>query len=169
VINQRLKVGLCASGIAIAGVLVPGGPAWASTHKSHHTSHHTSKSKEKATTTGAASCPSAATLSAAANITYTGPTTVPAAEKGWVVCQYSSQGEVALLVSLYTKGFPLKEVSANSAGPTTKISGLGNGASYSNTDVYVQRDSAPSFSVIDQTSDLTLKQTEAEAKAIVAG
>jgi hypothetical protein len=94
---------------------------------------------------------------------------VPAAEKGWVVCQYSSQGEVALLVSLYTTDYPLREVSANAAGPTTKISGIGNAASYEGTIVFVQRDSAPSFSVIDQTSDLTLSQTEAEAKAIVKG
>jgi hypothetical protein len=72
-------------------------------------------------------------------------------------------------VSLYTTDYPLREVSANSAGPTTKISGIGNAASYEGTIVFVQRDSAPSFSVIDQTSDLTLSQTEAEAKAIVKG
>jgi hypothetical protein len=162
-INHQFKVGICAVGIAFAAAITPLGPAWASSHKSHH------KAKSKATVTGVAACPSAATLSAAASITYTGPTTEQAAEKGWVVCQYSSQGEIALLVSLYTTGFPLREVSANSAGPTTKIPGIGNAASYSNTDVFVQRDSAPSFSVIDQTADLTLSQTEAEAKAIVAG
>ena len=157
-INRKLFVRAGALGIAVTAALAPVVPAWAGSHKSHH--------KAKSTVTGIAECPSAASLSAAAGTTYTGPTTEQAAEKGWVVCDYSAQGEVALLVSLYTKGFPLREVSANSAGPTTKISGIGNGASYSNTDVFVQRNSAPSFSVIDQTADLTLAQTKAMAKAI---
>jgi len=159
--KRHATMGFGAVGVAAALALAPSASAWASSHKSHH--------KAKSTTTGAASCPSAASLSAAGGTDYTGPTTVPAAEKGWVVCQYSSQGEVALLVSLYTTDYPLREVSANAAGPTTKISGIGNAAPYEGTIVFVQRDSAPSFSVIDQTSDLTLSQTEAEAKAIVKG
>jgi hypothetical protein len=163
--RHQLKVGIGAVGITIAVALVPAGTSWAHSHKSHHKSHHTSKS----TTAGAASCPTAATLSAAASTTYTGPTTQKAAEKGWVVCEYSSQSQIALLVSLYTTNDSLRSISANAPAATTKISGLGNAASHYGTDVFVQRDSAPSFSVIDQTSDLTLSQTKAMAKAIVAG
>jgi hypothetical protein len=116
-----------------------------------------------------AACPSAASLSAAAGVTYAAPTTEQAAEKDWVVCDYDSQGEVALLVSLYTTGYPLREVSGTAAGPTTKVSGIGNAASHFGTIVYVQRNSARSFSVIDESGNLELSQTEAMAKAIVAG
>jgi hypothetical protein len=159
-IDRKLLVGVGMVGIAAVAALVPVAPAWASA-KTHH----------KATAaTGVAACPSAASLSTASGVTYTAPTTEKAAEKGWVVCQYNnSQGEIALLVSLYTKDFPLREVSANSPAATTKVSGIGNAASHFGTIVFVQRDSAPSFSVIDQSGDLTLKQTEAEAKAIAAG
>jgi hypothetical protein len=160
-INRKLLVGASTVGIVVAAALAPVAPAWAGSHKPHH--------KSKATVTGVAECPSAASLNTAAGTTYTGPTTEKAYEKSWVVCDYSAQGEVALTVSMYTKDFPLREVSANAAGPTTKVSGIGNAASYSNTIVFVQRDSAPSFSVIDQSGDLTLSQTEAMAKAIVAG
>jgi hypothetical protein len=159
--KHRLKIGIGVAGVAVALVLVPGGPAWATSHKPNH--------KPKSTAAGAASCPSAATLGAAANTTYTGPTTEAAAEKGWVVCQYSSQGEISLLVSLYTTDDSLRSISSDAAAATTKISGLGNAASHYGTIVYVQRDSAPSFSVIDESGNLTLSQTEAEAKAIVAG
>jgi len=76
-------------------------------------------------------------------------------------------GEESLQISLYTTGYSLREVSANAAGPTTKVSGIGNAASHFGTIVYVQRNSAPSFSVIDEISDLTLSQTEGIAKAIV--
>jgi hypothetical protein len=162
-IHHRLKVGIGAVGIAVAVALVPVGPAWASSHKTHH------KSKSKTNTASAATCPSAGTLGAAAGTTYTGPTTQAGFEKGWVVCQYNSQGQIALLVSLYKKGDSLKSISSNVPAATTKISGLGNAAAHYGTEVYVQRDSAPSFSVIDQLGELTLSQTEAEAKAIVAG
>jgi hypothetical protein len=161
-IDRKLLVGMGTAGIVAAMALAPTAPAWA-------------KAKPKAppkvaATTGVAACPSAASLSAASGVTYTDPTTEKAAEKGWVVCQYNnSQGEIALLVSLYTKDFPLREVSANAPAATTKVKGIGNAASHFGTLVFVQRDSAPSFSVIDQSGDLTLQQTEAEAKAIVAG
>jgi hypothetical protein len=164
VINHRLRVGLGAGGLAVAVALAPMGSAWAGSHK-HHKKHH----KAKAAATGVAACPSASSLSAAAATTYSSPTTEQAAEKGWVVCEYSSNGEPALQISLYTTGFPLREVSANSAGATTKINGIGNAASHFGTIVFVQRNSAPSFSVIDDSGNLTLSQTEAVAKAIVKG
>ena len=163
-INHRTQVGLGAGVLAVAMALAPMGSAWAGSHKSHHKKH-----KAKAALTGVAACPSAASLSAAAATTYTAPTTEQAAEKGWVVCQYSSNGEIALLVSLYTTGFPLREVSANSSGATTAVHGIGNAASHFGTIVFVQRNSAPSFSVIDESGNLTLSQTEAMAKAIVSG
>lgn len=164
-INHRMKVGIGVVGITVAMALAPVAPAWAGSHKPQHKS----KPKAKTAATGVAACPSTAILSAAAGVTYTGPTTEQAAEKGWVVCDYSVQSEIALTVSLYTKDLPLRQVSANAAGPTTKISGIGNAASHEGTIVFVQRDSAPSFSVIDQSGNLELSQTEAEAKAIVAG
>jgi len=163
-IKHRLSAGMGIGGLALAMALVPTGSAWAGSHKSHRKTGHKAKAL-----TGVAACPSAASLSTAAGTIYSAPTTEQAAEKGWVVCQYSSQGEIALLVSLYTTDFPLREVSANAAGPTTKIHGIGNAASSFGTIVFVQRDSAPSFSVIDQSGNLTLKQTEAMAKAIVSG
>ena len=164
-VNRQLKLGFSAVGIAIAVVVVPAGTSWAGLQKSHHTSHH----KAKAKTDGLASCPSAAVLGTAASTTYAGPTTEKAAEKGWVVCQYSAQGEISLLVSLYTTDDSLRSISSNAAATPKKVSGIGNAASHYGTIVFVQRDSAPSFSVIDESSDLTLSQTEAIAKAIVAG
>jgi hypothetical protein len=175
-INRRLKIGFGGVGVATtiaiavgvvvaaaAAVVVPAGASWAVVAKVHHTSHH----KAKAKTTGAASCPSASVLGPAASTTYTGPTTEKAAEKGWVVCDYSAQGEVALMVSLYTTDDSLRTISSNAAATPKKLSGIGNAASHEGTIVWVQRDSAPSFSVIDQSGDLTLTQTEAIAKAIV--
>jgi hypothetical protein len=162
-VNHRRKVGFGAVGAAIAMALVPAGTSSASSHKSHHKSHH------KSTAGGAASCPSPTTLGTAAGTTFTGPTTEKAAEKGWVVCDYSTKGEVSLLVSLYTTDDSLRSISSNAPAATTKISGLGNAASHFGTIVFVQRDSAPSFSVIDESGgNLTLHQTEAIAKAIVA-
>ena len=72
-------------------------------------------------------------------------------------------------MSLYTTGDSLKSISSDVPAATTKISGLGNAAAHYGTEVYVQRNSAPSFSVIDSSGNLALSQTEAEAKAIVAG
>ena len=74
------------------------GTSWAGLQKSHHTSHH----KTKVKTAGVASCPPASIVSTAVNTTYTGPTTEKAAEKGWVICDYNAQGEIAVVVSLYT-------------------------------------------------------------------
>jgi hypothetical protein len=164
-VTRQLKLGFSSLGIAIAIAVVPAGTAFATSHhKAHHTTHHT-----KAATTGAASCPAATLVDTAAGTTYSGPTTQPAAEKDWVVCEYSAQGEIALMVSLYTKDDPLRTVSANAAATPKKVSGIGNAASHYGTIVFVQRDSAPSFSVIDESGNLTLSQTEAVAKAIVAG
>ena len=160
-VNRKLKLGF---GVAIAVALVPAGTSWAGLLKSHHTSHHKTKAK-----TGLASCPSAAALDSAAGTTYTGPTTEAAAEKGWVICNYSAQGEISLMVSLYTTDDSLRSISSNASAAPKKISGIGNGASHEGTIVWVQRDSAPSFSVIDQSGNLSLSQTEAIAKAIVAG
>jgi hypothetical protein len=160
-----VRTGIGVAGVAVVLSLAGTGPAWAGSHK--HKSHH--KAGAAVAATGVAACPSAASLSAAAGVTYAAPTTEQAAEKGWVVCDYDSQGEVALLVSLYTTGYPLKEVSSTAAGPTTKVSGIGNAASHFGTIVYVQRNSARSFSVIDESGNLELSQTEAMAKAIVAG
>jgi hypothetical protein len=163
-VSRQLKLGFSVVGIAVAVAVVPSGTSWASLQKSH-TSHHKSKAKSS----GAASCPSAATLSPAASTTYTGPTTEKAAEKGWVVCDYSVKGEISLEVSLYTTNDSLRSISSNAAATPKKISGIGNAASHEGTIVWVQRHSAPSFSVIDQSGNLTLSQTEAIAKAIVAG
>ena len=139
----------------------PAGTSWAGSQKSHH--------KPKAKTGGVASCPAAAALGTAASTTYTGPTTEKAAEKGWVICNYSAQGQVAVMVSLYTTDDSLRSISSNASATPTKVSGIGNAASHEGTIVWVQRKSAPSFSVIDESGDLTLSQTEAIAKAIVAG
>jgi hypothetical protein len=163
-ITRRLRLGCSAVGIAVAVAVVPAGTSWAGLLKAHHTSHHKAKAK-----TGLASCPSAAALGTAAGTTYTGPTTEQAAEKDWVICDYSAQGEVSLMVSLYTTGDSLRSISSNAAAAPKKLSGIGNGASHEGTIVWVQRNSAPSFSVIDQSGNLTLSQTEAVAKAIVAG
>ena len=172
--NRPLRLGLGAPGaafvfafavaVAVAVVVVPAGTSWAGIAKAHHKAHH----KAKAKTTGAANCPSAAVLSAAASTTYASPTTEQAAEKGWVVCDYSVQGEIALTVSLYATGDSLRLISSNASATPKKLSGIGNAASHEGTIVWVQRNSAPSFSVIDQSGSLTLSQTEAIAKAIVA-
>jgi hypothetical protein len=167
--NQQVKLTVGVAGIAVAMALVPAAPAWAglakSSQKSHsnHRSHSKKKGKTKAET---ASCPAASELAAAAGTTYTEVASQPGFDKGWVVCNYDTSGEDSLEVSLYTTGFPLREVSGNAAGPTTKVSGIGNGASHFGTIVYVQRNSAPSFSVIDESGNLTLSQTEAIAKTI---
>jgi hypothetical protein len=144
---------------------VPAGTSWAGLLKSHHTSPHNAKTK----TAGVASCPSAAVLGTAASTTYAAPTTEKAAEKGWVVCEYSAKGETSLMVSLYTTNDSLRSISSNAAATPEKVSGIGNAASHEGTIVWVQRKSAPSFSIIDESGDLTLSQTEAIAKAIVAG
>jgi hypothetical protein len=163
-INSQLKLGVSAVGIAVAVALVPTGTSWAALQKSHHSSHHA-----KTKTAGIASCPSAATIGNAAGTTYTGPTTEQAAEKGWVICDYNAQGENAVMLSLYGKGDSLRLISANASATPKKLSGIGNAASHEGTIVWVQRNSAPSFSVIDESGNLTLSQTEAIAKAIVAG
>jgi hypothetical protein len=163
-VNRHLRLGFSAVGIAIAVAVVPTGASWAGLLKSHHTSHHKAKAK-----TGVASCPSAAALGTAAGTPYTGPTTEAAAEKGWVVCDYTHQGEISLTVSLYTTGDSLRSISSNAAATPKKLSRIGDGASHEGTIVWVQRNDAPSFSVIDQSGTLTLSQTEAVAKAIVAG
>jgi hypothetical protein len=162
--NQQVKltIGIAGiAGIAVAIALVPAMPASASLAKSSHKSH-TKKAK-----TAAATCPAASELSTPASVTYSAPTSQPGFDKGWVVCNYDVNGEDSLQISLYTTDYPLREVSGNAAGPTTKVSGIGNAASHFGTIVYVQRNSAPSFSVIDEGGDLTLSQTEGIAKAIV--
>jgi hypothetical protein len=156
----RLTAGV--AGVALAMALVPMAPAWAGLAKSSHKSHTKAKAK-----TAAATCPSASELSTPAGVTYSAPTSQPGFDKGWVVCNYDTNGEDSLQVSLYTTDYPLREVSGNAAGPTTKVSGIGNAASRFGTIVYVERNSAPSFSVIDEGGDLTLSQTEGIAKAIV--
>jgi hypothetical protein len=162
-INRKLSIGAGTLGIAVAAALAPVAPAWAGSHKHH-------KTKATATATGVAECPSAASLSTAASVTYTGPTTEQAAEKDWVVCEYCTQQDgVSLLVSTYTKGFPLRGGQWHRRRPNHQDLGIGNAASHFGNIVYVQRNSAPSFSVIDQTGNLTLSQVEAEAKSIVAG
>ena len=172
--NQQMKLIVGVAGIAVVVALVPGAPAWAGLAKSSHKSHHT-KAKAKAKTRAktkaktkakTASCPSASELGAAAGTTYTEVASQPGFDKGWVVCNYDANGEDSLQISLYTTGFPLREVSGNAAGPTTKVSGIGNGASHFGTIVYVHRNSAPSFSVIDEGGNLALSQTEAIAKTI---
>jgi hypothetical protein len=160
--NQQVKLAIGIAGIAVAIALVPAIPASAGLAKSSHKSH--TKTKAKA---AAATCPSPAELSTPAGVTYTAAASQPGFDKGWLVCNYDTNGEDSLLVSLYTTGYPLREVSGNAAGPTTKVSGIGNAASHFGTIVYVQRNSAPSFSVIDEGGDLTLSQTEGIAKAIV--
>jgi hypothetical protein len=172
-VNRELRCALSAVAVAIAAAVLPAGVSWAGPlalhHSSHHASHHKASAKTAKAKTGLASCPSAAAVGTAAGTTYTGPTTEKAAEKGWVICDYSAQGEVSLMISLYTTGYPLREVSANAAATPKKVSGIGNAASHFGTIVFVQRDAAPSFSIIDQSGDLTLSQTEAVAKAVVSG
>jgi hypothetical protein len=163
--SRQLKLWLSVVGIATAVAVLPAGTSWAGVQNSHHTAGH----KAKAKTAGVAACPSASTLSTAASTTYTGPTTEKAAEKGWVICDYSAQGEEAVMVSLYTTDDSLRSISSNAATAPKKVPGIGNAASHEGTIVWVQRDSAPSFSVIDESGNLTLSQTEAIAKAIVTG
>jgi hypothetical protein len=160
--NRLLKLGLVIAGFALGAALLPAGTSGASLYKAHHTKSPKKKSSS-------ATCPTAASLGAAAKTTYTGPDSEKGAEKGWVVCQYSTQGEISLLVSLYTTNDSLRSISSDAPVATKKVSGIGNAASHYGTIVYVQRKSAPSFSVIDQSGDLTLSQTEAMAKAIAAG
>jgi hypothetical protein len=160
--NQQVKLSVGVAAIAVAMALVPAAPAWAGLAKSSQKSH--GKAKAKA---ASATCPPASELSPPADTTYAAAASQPGFDKGWVVCNYDTNGEDSLQISLYTTGYPLREVSGNAAGPTTKVSGIGNGASHFGTIVYVQRDSAPSFSVIDEGGDLTLSQTEGIAKAIV--
>jgi hypothetical protein len=162
-VNRRLKMGIGAAGIALAVALAPAVPAWAGSHETHHKS----KSSAKPAAAGATACPLVASLAAAAGTTYTGSSSQPGAEKGWLLCTYKSGGSVALRVSLYTVGASLKLISANVPAHTTKITGLGNAAAHYGSEVYVQRNSAPSFSVIDETGSLSLAQTKAVAKAIV--
>jgi hypothetical protein len=155
VIGHRLQVGIAGAVLVVA--VLPAGPAWAS-------SRHKAKVE-----VAAGGCPPAAMLSAAAHTTFTGPQIQPGYEKGWTVCNYSTQGQDSLLVSLYEKGTPLSTVSANASYAPTRISGIGSRASRLGTIIYVQQDSARSFSVIDESGgNLSLKQTEAIARAIVA-
>jgi hypothetical protein len=164
-VTRQLKLGVAVVGIAVAAAVVPAGASWAGLQKAHHASHH----KAKAKTTGGTGCPPASVLGPAAGTTYSGPTTEKAAEKGWIVCDHSAQGEISLQVSLYTTADSLRSISSNASAAPKKIAGIGNAASHEGTIVWVQRNSAPSFSVIDQSGNLTLIQTEAIAKAIVAG
>ena len=159
--NHQVKLTVGVAGIAVAMALVPVAPAWAGLAKSSHKAHHKAKAK-----TTAATCPSASVVSTPAGVTYSAPTSQPGFDKGWVVCNYDVNGEDSLQISLYTTDYPLREVSGNAAGPTTKVSGIGNAASHFGTIVYVQRNTAPSFSVIDEGGSLTLSQTEGIAKAI---
>lgn len=160
--HQPVKLTIEVAGVAVAMALMPVAPAWAGLAKSSHKSHTKAKAK-----TASATCPSASVLGPPAATTYSAPTSQPGYDKGWVVCNYDTNGEDSLQISLYTTGYSLREVSANAAGPTSKVSGIGNAASHFGTIVYVQRNSAPSFSVIDEGGDLTLGQTEGIAKAIV--
>jgi hypothetical protein len=113
-------------------------------------------------------CPSATSLGAAAGVTYATPTSQAGAEAGWVVCSYNSQGTISLLLSLYPDGTPLSTVDANAAATPTPLSGFGSAASTFGTIVYVEQASAPSFSVIDESGNLTVTQTEAIASAVIA-
>jgi hypothetical protein len=160
--KQQVKLTAGVAGTALALALVPAAPAWAGLAKSSHKSHTKAKAK-----TASATCPSASELSTPAGVTYTAAPSQPGFDKGWVVCNYDTNGEDSLQISLYTSGYSLREVSGNAAGPTTKVPGIGNAASHFGTIVYVQRNLAPSFSVIDEGGDLTLSQTEGIAKAIV--
>jgi hypothetical protein len=168
--SYQLKRGFSVIGIGLAVAVAPAGTAWATSHHKSTTKPHTAKKPKKSAkaVSGVAACPSAALLGSAVSSTYTGPTTEQAAEKGWVVCDYSAQGEIAVTVSLYTVDDPLTQVSANAAAKPKKLSGIGNAASHFGTIVFVQQDSERSFSVIDDSGNLTLSQTEAIAKAIVA-
>jgi hypothetical protein len=159
--NQQVKLTVGVAGIAVAMALVPAAPAWASLAKSSHKTHAKAKAK-----TSAATCPSPSEIGPPAGTTYTAAPSQPGFDKGWVVCNYDTNGEDSMEISLYTTGYPLREVSGTAAGPTTKVSGIGNGASHFGSIVYVQRNSAPSFSVIDQSGNLSLTQTEAIAKTI---
>jgi hypothetical protein len=152
--RHRLQVGIAGAVLVVA--VLPAGPAWAS-------SRHKAKVE-----VAAAGCPPAGPLGAAAHTTFTGPKSQPGYEKGWTICNYSTQGQDSLMVSLYTKGDPLRSVSANASYAPTRISGIGSEASHQGTIIYVQQDSARSFSVIDESGNLSLKQTEAIARAIVA-
>jgi mRNA-degrading endonuclease toxin of MazEF toxin-antitoxin module len=91
---------------------------------------------------------------------------VPGGNPGTVVCKYSSNSQVAVLVSLYPSGTSLQTITAI-VPATTSISGLGNSAAYYGTEVYVSNSSSPTFSVIDQTGNLSLSQVEAMAHAIL--
>jgi hypothetical protein len=76
------------------------------------------------------------------------------------------RSQAILVVSLYTTDDSLRSISSNAAATPKKVAGIGDAASHEGTIGWVQRDSAPSFSVIDESGDLTLSQTEAKAKAI---
>jgi hypothetical protein len=170
-VSRQLKLGLSTVGLAVAVAILPAAVSGAS---SHHKTHHTSKKKSHTTTTtkkaasGVAACPSPSILSTPAGVTYASPTTEQAGEPGWIVCDYTSQGEISLTVSLYDQGESLRTISSTAAATPVKVSGIGNAASHFGTIVYVQRNSARSFSVIDDSGNLTLSQTEAIAKAIAA-
>jgi hypothetical protein len=156
----QMRVGIVVIGAGL--VLAPAAPAWASS------GHHKTKPKKKATT-ASATCPSAAAIGTAAGTTYTGPVSQAGYQKGWTVCNYSANGQVAVLLSLYPSGTSLQEISANASQTKVPVRGLGNSAVHAGTtQVYVSRTSGPSFSVIDELSDLTLAKVEAIAKAELA-
>ena len=164
--HHQLKIRVGVVGLGVALALAPAAPAFAGLHKAK--SHHKAK-KKKVASSSSKTCPTTALLSTASGTTYTDLQSMPGAEKGWTVCQYNADGSIALLVSLYPSGTSLKSITANVPVTPKKLSGIGNAAAHYGNEVYVSQKSAPSFSVIDQSGDLTLTQVEAEAKAIVAG
>jgi hypothetical protein len=158
-------------GAVIVAALVLAGCGSSSPSTSTTTTTTSTVPSTTTSTTSVASgltCPSAPSLSTAANVTYSPPTSQAGAEAGWVVCTYTSQGQIALLVSLYPDDTPLSTVDANAAATPTPLAGFGSAAATFGTIVYVAQTSAPSFSVIDETGDLTATQTEAIASAIIA-
>jgi hypothetical protein len=133
-----------------------------------------SQPASSATTAAAASvvtCPSAATVSTAAGVTYAKlQVTAPSAGFPQTSCAYSGTNQ-ALEVGLYPAGTTLGSLTSVATGTLTPVPGLGSQADSTTTPdsaVYVYRSSG-TYSVVDQSSSLSVSQVEAVAKAILGG
>jgi hypothetical protein len=127
-------------------------------------------------------CPTAATVSSIAGVTYiTLQVSAPSSEFPQTTCRYIGKKKVTrkgrrkraetLTVSLYPAGTTLASLTSVATGTLTPVAGLGSQADSTRTPasaVYVYRSSG-AFSVVDGSDVLSVRRVEAVAKAVLGG
>lgn len=118
-------------------------------------------------------CPTAATVSSVAGVTYTAlQVSAPGAGSPQTACSYSGKKKKeALTVSLYPAGTTLAALTSVATGTLTPVAGLGSQADSTRrptSAVYVYRSSG-AFSVVAGSDLLKVRQVEAVAKTVLSG